>query len=374
MMHTRRNFLQLGSVSAATLALAPLLLASCASPNDYEAAANEIRRPVEKNGNKLRELVRLATLAPSSHNTQPWKFKIAADNIQIYPDRTRRLPAVDPDDRELWISLGSALENLLVAAEHFGYHPEATYHLAGTAADHITVALEKTGAVPASRAGLFEAIRTRQCTRREFDGQPVPTQRLDQLSAAATGAGIAPLLFTGAAMEPLLEYVKVGNAHQMTDDKFKTEMVHWVRFNDREALASRDGLLGRGSGNPSLPRWVAQLFIGSALNAQTQDKKDELNIRSSAGLLLFTSQRNDPAAWLDTGRAHERFALLATALGLKNSYINQPCEVPELRAQVQTHLSLNGGFPQLLARFGYGPAMPRSLRRPVSEVLMAAAS
>ena len=57
------------------------------------------------------------------------------------------------------------------------------------------------------------------------------------------------------------------------------------------------------------------------------------------------------------------FALLATALGLKNSYINQPCEVPELRAQVQAHLSLNGAFPQLLARFGYGPAMPRSLRR-----------
>ena len=118
MLHTRRNFLQLGSVSAATLALAPLLLASCASPNDYEAAANEIRRPVEKNGNKLRELVRLATLAPSSHNTQPWKFKIAADNIRIYPDLTRRIPAVDPDDRELWISLGSTLGNLLAAASN----------------------------------------------------------------------------------------------------------------------------------------------------------------------------------------------------------------------------------------------------------------
>ena len=79
-------------------------------------------------------------------------------------------------------------------------------------------------------------------------------------------------------------------------------------------------------------------------------------------------------AWLDTGRAYERFALLATALGLKNSFINQPSEVPALRAQVQAHLSLNGAFPQMLARFGYGPAMPRSLRRPMSEVLLPAAS
>ena len=85
MLHTRRNFLQLGSVSAATLALSPVLN-NCASPGDYEAAANEVRRPIAKNGDNLRELVRLATLAPSGHNTQPWKFKIAADNIRIYPE------------------------------------------------------------------------------------------------------------------------------------------------------------------------------------------------------------------------------------------------------------------------------------------------
>ena len=370
---TRRNFLQLGSLAAAGFALTPLLT-SCAPAGDYEAAANDVRRPVDPRGDDLRELVRLATLAPSGHNAQPWKFRLAPGLIELYPDRTRRLPAVDPDDRELWIGLGSALENLLVAAEHFGYHPNVTYQLDGTPADHIAVALERTAAAPARRAGLFEAIRTRQCTRHEYGRQPVPTQGLAQLTAAATGANVTPLLFTGAAMEPLLEYVKAGNAHQMGDDQFKTELVHWVRFNDREALASRDGLLGRGSGNPSLPRWVAQLFIGSALNAKTQDQKDEANIRSSAGLLLFTSPRNDPAAWLDTGRAYERFALLATAMGLKNSFINQPCEVPALRAQVQAHLSLKSDFPQLLARFGYGPAMPRSLRRPVSEVLMGATS
>jgi len=124
------------------------------------------------------------------------------------------------------------------------------------------------------------------------------------------------------------------------------------------------------SGNPSVPRCVGQLFIGRSLNPKTQDETDERNIRSSSGLLLFTSQQNDPAAWLETGRAHERFALLATAMGVKNSFINQPCEVPALRAHVQAHVSSNGAFPQLLARFGPGPAMPRSLRRPIEQVLL----
>jgi len=383
MLATRRNFLHLGSAAAAAVVLPPLLTTCTAAAGfDYEAVADDVRRPVAQNATQnatqnaatgppdLRELVRLATLAPSGHNTQPWKFRLAPGLIELYPDKTRHLAAVDPDDRELWLSLGAALENLLVAAEHLGYHPEVTYHLAGTPADYIAVALARTGAAPESPAAVFAAIRTRQSTRRPFDGKSVPAPALDQLTAAATGAGVGPLLFTGRAMEPLLEYVKAGNARQMSDEAFKTELVKWVRFNDREALASRDGLLGRAASNPSVPRWVGQLLSGSSLNAKTQDKKDEANIRSSAGLLLFTSERNDPAAWLDTGRAHERFALRATALGLKYSYINQPCEVPELRAQVQAHLSLNNAFPQLLTRFGYGPAMPRSLRRPLSEVLL----
>ena len=100
MLYTRQNFLQLGSVSAAALALSPVLT-SCASLGDYEAATNEVRRPIAKNGDNFYELVRLVRLTNSGHNTQPWKFKIAADNIRIYPDLTRRIPAVDSDDREL---------------------------------------------------------------------------------------------------------------------------------------------------------------------------------------------------------------------------------------------------------------------------------
>src|SRR5215469_13918562 len=70
---------------------------------------------------QLRFLLHYAVLAPSGHNSQPWLFKIDEDTVELYADRSRALPVVDPDDRELTISCGAALLNLRVALRHFGY-------------------------------------------------------------------------------------------------------------------------------------------------------------------------------------------------------------------------------------------------------------
>ena len=73
------------------------------------------------NAQTIRAIIEAATRAPSGHNSQPWQFAVAENHITISPDFSRRLPAVDPDDRELFISLGCAAENLSLAAAHFGY-------------------------------------------------------------------------------------------------------------------------------------------------------------------------------------------------------------------------------------------------------------
>lgn len=366
---TRRDVLRMAGASALTLVVTPTLV-GCTGTS-YDTAASKARLPDTRTGQTLTELVRLATLAPSGHNTQPWKFAVAPDEIRIYPDLTRRVPVVDPDNRELWISLGGALENLIIAAERTGYQTETTYSLDTDRDDYISVLLKKTGVKPVGQSLLFKAIPVRQSTRNEYDRTPVATADLKKLEAIATGTGVTPVLFTGAAMEPMLEYVNAGNDRQMTDDRFKRELTDWIRFSDGEAIEKSDGLASRASGNPSVPRWVAKLFIGSVLNPKAQSKKDDKFIRSSSGLMLLVSAKNDKTAWIETGRASERFALLSTAMNIKNAYLNQPCEVPALRAQVQTYLNLNGAFPQLLFRFGHGPAMPRSLRRPVGQVVMA---
>src|SRR5512134_2886594 len=66
-------------------------------------------------------LVRYAVLAPSGHNTQPWRFAVGEEGIAVFADYTRRLPVTDPDNRELQMSIGAAVMNLRVAAQHFGF-------------------------------------------------------------------------------------------------------------------------------------------------------------------------------------------------------------------------------------------------------------
>src|SRR6202035_5037726 len=92
---------------------------SCSSGSSHEEAARSLRRPITVNNNRaalLRELVRYATLAPSSHNTQCWKFRVQERSITIEADVSRRCPVVDPDDHHLFVSLGCATENLAQAA------------------------------------------------------------------------------------------------------------------------------------------------------------------------------------------------------------------------------------------------------------------
>ena len=94
LFQTRRDVLRVAGASALAMAVTPTL-AGCTGTN-YDAAANKARLPDNRTGQALTELVRLATLAPSGHNTQPWKFAVSPNEIRIYPDLTRRVPGFIP--------------------------------------------------------------------------------------------------------------------------------------------------------------------------------------------------------------------------------------------------------------------------------------
>ncbi len=92
-------------------------------------------------------------------------------------------------------------------------------------------------------------------------------------------------------------------------------------------------------------------------------------IRSSAGIAVFAAVSDDRAGWIAAGRAYQRFALEATARDIRNAFINQPVEFPTLRPHFAAELGLRDQRPDLIVRFGRGPAMPRSLGRPLSAVI-----
>jgi len=314
-----------------------------------------------------KEIIRLATLAASSHNSQPWKFQISGENIQIHPDYTRRLPVVDPSDRELWISLGCALENLMVAARSFGYRPEITYP---DNDEWIDINLGANDSGNAVKDELLEVIYERQNTRSEYTEREMGSGSNTELPLPDfTEPDVVSHYFnTMDDLDTISDFVKRGTVAQYSNKMFVEELNNWLRFNKKEALASMDGLYSRCSGNPEVPRFVGQMFVSSS-NPEKMAEVDVKKLHSSAGALIIASTRDDRTAWVHTGQVYERWALKMTGWGYRSSLLNQPIEVPEIRGQMAKSLSLGKTNPQLLARFGHAPEMPRSLRRSVSSVL-----
>lgn len=363
---SRKNVLTLlsaGGIAAATA----YALREYAPWDDYDASADLPRialHPDPAPLDRKRGIIRYATLAANGHNAQPWKFALLPNGIEIHPDYSRRLSAVDPADRELWISLGCALENLLIASRAMGYAPAVTYPDAFDSI-HIGLAADSPQGSP-----LFEVIPLRQSTRTEYDGKPIAGGHLDHLEKMPLEPGISiHMKVDRSGLAILSDYVHQATLSQYADKPFLKELIHWLRFDKKEALASSDGLYSQCSGNPSVPRWLGQLFVNSAKPQDLADA-DVKKLRSSAGALVITSASEGKADWVRTGQVYQRLALTMTSLNIKTAFLNQPIEVESVRSQLRSSLGLGAAYPQLLVRFGYANAMPRSLRRPVEHVLM----
>jgi hypothetical protein len=368
-MITRRQF----TASTRWFAASPLLLSGCSqepAADGYEAVAErtwQLGAVSALSGVTLgRELVRCAILAPSSHNTQCWKFALDATgrSISILPDLARRCPAVDPDDHHVFVSLGCATENLIQAAHAHGLKGVALFE---PVSDAVRVTLEPT---QAQTTPLFTAIPLRQCTRGDYDGKPLASEELALLQRAGSSDTVRLLLLTERqAMEQTLDYVMQGNTAQLADAAFVKELKVWIRFNGADAARTRDGLYSVTTGNPNIPSWIGDLAFRWLLTAKGENDKCARQVRSSAGIAVFVGEAANKAHWVEVGRCYERFALQATALGIRNAFLNQPVEVAALRPPFATALGLSGQRPDLVVRFGRGPLLPRSLRRPVDAVL-----
>lgn len=358
---SRRYFLKLFAAGSAA-AVGGYALYEFAPWLDYESQAEQVW--TLKENDPMRHLVHYATLAANGHNTQPWKFALQGNAVEIHPDYSRELKVVDPNHRELWMSLGCALENLLVAARATGYAAEVAYP---DTADLIRVNLISDSSQPSP---LFDAIPNRQNTRSEYDGRPIPASDLDRILSLPVEPGVSLRFVTAPnEMETLLEYVNQGNLSQYADSAFVDELIEWLRFNKKDALAARDGLYSICSGNPEVPRWLGRIFVAGT-KPQQQADADAKKLRSSAAAVVIASETDDRSAWVRAGQVYERLALQTTALGIKSAFLNQPIEVTALRSQFQSAAGLGSSLPQLLVRLGYADPMPRSLRRPVDSVLI----
>ncbi len=226
-----------------------------------------------------------------------------------------------------------------------------------------------TGAV--KDTNLSDAIPLRQSTRGVFDGSTLNTADLGSLAGAARVPGVDLILITDRVqMGQVGDLIAAGNTAQLADPAFMAELKHWMRFSPRRAAATGDGLFSATSGNPTMPGWLGPMVLDWVFTAKSDNKNTAAKIASSAGLAVFVGADDNAASWVQVGRACQRFALQATAMGLEHAFLNQSVEAASLRPDLAALIGMPGRRPDLVMRFGRGAALPFSARRPVDEVMI----
>lgn len=313
-------------------------------------------------------VVRYAVCAPSGHNTQPWRFAISGDLLHLYADRSRRLPVVDPDDRELVISCGAALAHVVTTLRHFGYAGDVSP--LPDLANRDLLATVNLGQAHTPQPGdheLFEAIGARHTHRAAFETRPVPHPLLAQLKRDTQQTGAAVHVFTGdKPQEVIAELVAEGDRAQFSDARFRRELAAWVRPN---RTRRPDGMPGYAFGVSDLPSMLGPTMIATFDTGAKQAKKDEQLALTAPALIVLSTAGDTPSDWLTAGQAVALLVLRATVHGLAASFLNQPIEVPALRVRLRDLLG-SSGSPQLLLRVGYGTLDRPTPRRTVADVLV----
>lgn len=307
-----------------------------------------------------RSLIRLAALAPSSHNTQPCFFRVSDRNIDVWADRTRALPVNDPEDRELAISCGCALLNLRVAAAAQGLATKVVLLPADDEPDWLArVAFDGEWSAATDLAHLAPCIELRRTYRKRFEPRAVDPDAIGELVQAAAGEGgwLRPL-GTDESRQRAAMLVAEGDALQWADARWRRELAAWMHPRRR----------GDGLSMPALAVPAAQFVVRTFDMGGGVGAKDRELAEASPLLAVLGADGDRPRDWLTTGQALERVLLAACRRGLQASYLNQPIQVASLRPRLQ---ELAGrGFPQILLRIGHpSDTAPAAPRRPVEDVI-----
>ncbi|GAB3638100.1 nitroreductase family protein [Hymenobacter arcticus] len=315
-----------------------------------------------------REILRLAALAPSGHNTQPWRVtRHAPFQWTIGSDRARWLPAVDPAQRETILSIGAFLQSLAYAAAHLGYAC-CWQLLADTnqAASLVDVTLTKTAGLPAFD---INSLLRRRTVRTGYRSEPLAPADVRALTAGEPGYHY---FRRDSPQGQWLDAQTLAANHQQTyRDAAEQELGRWVRFSAPEAARHRDGLTPASMEIDGVAGWWVRHFYTPAtvltpgFRARGLDKV-AAQVGQSGGWLVLTSPDRATTTLLDTGRRVQRLWVQVRGRGIALHPMTQILEEFPFNQQVNHALGLAEPV-QFLLRCGYVDSYPEPVaeRRPV---------
>jgi hypothetical protein len=309
--------------------------------------------------------VEAAVLAPSMLNSQPWRFRLGPEHVDVLVDPSRRLPVSDATGWASRVGCGAALFNLRLALLVGG--KPAVVRVTPDPDDPELVARltpDRPRPVLPVEGRLYRAIPRRRSNRAPFSDKPVPVAVRSELVAAARAEnGWLDLLIGPVAVEVAAEMVRIADGALRRDDAYQAELAAWTRRGRDDEAVTNGVPTSAGGAAPQPHELLARRDFGGPELAGHRDYERE-------PLLAVVGTAGDwPADQVQAGQVLQRVLLTATDLGLAASMFSQPIEVPAIRAQLRRALTRQA-TPQMLVRFGYATSTPHSPRRPVCEVLV----
>ncbi|MGO9279002.1 MAG: Acg family FMN-binding oxidoreductase [Streptosporangiaceae bacterium] len=317
--------------------------------------------PASLTDNMVRRLIEAAAAAPSIHNTQPWRFRVCGDVIEMHGDPSRILWVADPLGRALHLSCGAALFNLRLAIRLAGARP-LIWPLPDPAGEPTLLAsvqLTDGRAPTPQEREMAEAIQQRHSSRAPFSGRPLPEPvqiGLEQ-EAGYEFAVLRMLSPRDAAL--VLQLAGAAEARLATDFDHRVELAEWVGTTGEDGIPA-SALGSRPDRQPAPVRDLGYAAPNAVRPEGSFERQPQLGVLSTA--------RDEPGDWLRAGQALQRVLLAATRHGVATSLLYQPIELGDMEHR-------EGGWwpwpecPQIIIRFGYGPRGADTPRRPVAAIL-----
>jgi nitroreductase len=310
--------------------------------------------------------IALAERAPSIHNTQPWRFVVEGDAIELWADRSRGLATLDPYGRQLTVSCGAALEQLCLAVIAQSQRPAVVLLPDPDSPDLLAqVQVVGPGTPTAVEADLIAEIPRRSTVRAPFESRPVPDEIVDAISreSAVEDTWVHPILRREdvVTLSVLLTHAE---AAEKTDPAYLQELEHW-----RRAEPASDGI--PDAALPVLTERHSDVSLRDFPPPAAADRPgeaDQVPPDEKPLLVIVGTPTDTQLDWLNAGRRLARLLLRAASFGIVASPLGQVIDDDAPRQQVRHQLGLLG-WPQMLLRMGYGHAEPVTGRRAVDEVV-----
>ena len=308
---------------------------------------------------QIKSLLKYVIQAPSGYNTQPWKFKLGSDYLEIIPDYTRARINTDPEYREFFMSLGAAATNFQVAADHFGLAFKKSYRLDDDHHDYAIIFKytgEKIEPVPSP---LSSAISTRHTNRFPYLDEKISKTIITELRSLPRPDSVSLNLVTRPG--DITAFARLINRSFLLWSRQQSmidELETWIR-DDLEF--SPDGL----------PTGVINIYK-LAVNAKhlLLPVKKSLEIKNAPALAVISTKNDSVSDWFEAGEFFELLALTLASHGLTTDFFNYPVTLKKTREETAA-LIKSSDFPQLLFRLGVPTVIPpRTPRYPLKQLLL----